>query len=470
MQFNLFEVGALMKLKLICTTTTSLIAMLFIASCSGNDKPVTEAPNTGNEAFETQVAPVSKQPYALSIFGLVDSKVYYVFSDRLNVRSAPSFEDSNIVGALGLNDEVQVLEGVEGTVFVKISILKTNSVIAKSQFYFVSKNYLSSDKNKAREADFSQKYFMIQNIATEKVRVYKKLCNDGRCQHKMLIEANMAAGEKDKDGTRMTVLGSFNITKWTKFYQDAAGIYPSWYDPNYPEVPPPRSSAFSWASYRVLPEGPGKVRGAFGWYTAFVGPKPFSQWTHGTLGWGADKTEFIDITRGFFANLFSDPRSHGCSRVDNETIAFLRQLLPVGTPVLKVYAVESLEDSNLAQYPDKTASWDYILTKNGVRQDGQRSDRAEVLAQNTPKDQWLEEGTYTMNTIPEAKGFKSGAAGASSGRNGNIYGLEDTDMHGIYYVDSGVLSNYQHPEKLVVGGYGKDVYPPFVIAKDRKLP
>jgi hypothetical protein len=209
-----------------------------------------------------------------------------------------------------------------------------------------------------------------------------------------------------------------------------------------------------------------KVRGAFGWYTALVAPNHYAQWTHGTLGWGADKDKYIASTRGFWTNLFMDPRSHGCSRTDNETIAFTRHLIETGAPILKVYAIEGLGDPERTRYTEKTLDWNYIITKNGVRVDGEKSDREQVLGRGTPESQWLEQGTYVADVYPNVEKFKSGRRGAKAGRNGNVYGLDEKDMQGEFLIDEGRLVNYAHPETLTVGGYGRDSFPGFVTIKE----
>jgi hypothetical protein len=447
----------------------SLVLPLVLLGCGHNDNNEQEvqAPHTGNELFEAEKVPLSR--ISMSHFA-VNEKTYYVYTNRLNVRSSAEVRADNLVGALGLNDEVKIVSEVINNDFVQIEVLKSNAKLQSAPAYFVAKDYLSETKNDSRDVASRSKYFMIQNVATETLRVYEKQCDDGRCAHKMILEAEVAVGEKNKDRARMTVLGSFNIAKWVKFYQDGAGLYPSWYDPSYPAVPAPHASVMSWTSAKVLPNKAAKVRGAFGWYTALVAPDSHNQWTHGTLGWGEDKKKYITATHGAMANLFADPRSHGCTRTDNESIAYIRSLLPPGTPVLKVYAVERLADSTRARYSEKEKRWDYIMTKNGVRVDGEIADRDTVLAHNTPKEQWIEQGTYTADVYPDVEEFRSGSKGAKSGKNGNVYGLDTSEMHGVFLIDEGRLVNYAHPTSLQVGGYGRNSFPDFVISKENNLP
>lgn len=311
----------------------------------------------------------------------------------------------------------------------------------------------------------------------------------------MLMETEIVVGE-DRDhyplgtGKGRSVLGSFRITGWTKFYEDSEGHYPAWYKENYPEVPgavihDPRV----WLNQKYMPfnsngKKTGVMRGAFGWYTAFLGPNPFGQWLHGTIGWGADKDFYIKDTKKLFPNIFFDPRSSGCTRNNNEAIAFLRHLVGIGTPVIKIYAKETLYDPTLSRYPDVSAQWNYVLTKTKIKE----ADRYEVLKYlgltgeeldtwwklskdteivldpNNPLLQVLEVGSYQVDIHPDpvkyTPGENMGRFGRKLGRNGNIYGIRSKDMRGLFYVDTGQLENYEHPPKIMdVGGFPDEVSP-----------
>jgi hypothetical protein len=164
-----------------------------------------------------------------------------------------------------------------------------------------------------------------------------------------------------------------------------------------------------------------------------------------------------------------DPRSHGCSRTDNETIAFLRQLLPVRTPLIKIYAREAYIDESRAEYDKQKKEWNYILTKNGVRADGELSDRDEVLRRGTPKADWLEEGTYAFDAYPDAEKFKQGKLGSKSGKNGNVYALKNKDMQGYFFVDAGLLQDYSHPQKIKRGGYPDKLIPEYLLISGKPI-
>lgn len=427
------------------------------------------APHTGDLEEESSFG----NAFPLNSFGNINSlksnlnfdisKTYYVKPARLRVRSGPNL-DSEILGVLARNTEVKLVTGELIGEFIEIEISAEDTGITTSEKYYTAYNYLSLETVEVEEPSFISKHFMIQNIATEKLRVYRRDCTEGVCKNILILETDMAVGE-DVAETR-TALGHYKVRSWHKFYQDGKGIYPSWYDPNFPPTPPAGSGVLKWTKNKYLPDNypQASVRGAFGWYTLKVGPNSYSQWTHGTLGWGSDKKKYIRAAKGFWANLFTDPRSHGCSRTDNESIAYIRELIPVGSKLIKVYAKEAYGDPHLSSYSEHPSYWNYILTKNGVRIDGQRADREHVLSSGTSSSQFIEEGTYEIDSYPEAFAFYSGSSGARKGTNGNVYAFDHEDMQGVFLVDKGQLVNYRHPSSLKVGGYKDQLFPPEVIA------
>jgi len=402
---------------------------------------------------------------------LVDlDQKYYVSTSKLNVRSGEDISSKeNIIGSLRLNDYVRVVsfgDNVDDQM-VEIELIKSKSdVYNSSTKLFVSDKYLATKKTP--KAIFKGRYFVIQNIATERLRVYERECLDNSCPHKMVLEVNMVAGE-NKDGRR-TYLGSYKITRWNKFYQDNAGLYPSWYKEGYPAVPKESKGVLTWLKKKYMPivdgEPKGDMRGAFGWYAGFVGPNSNAQWMHGTIGWGEKSKKFVKRTKGLLANILSDPRSHGCSRVDNMAIAYLKHLLPVGTPIVKVYAKEAFASPSLYRYTSLTNVWDYILTTVP----GDDSDRNFVLRKGISSAKFLEEGTYEMDTYPDLVEYKkAGKLRNRSGKTGNIYNVsaEEFTNTGVYYVDTGLFENYRHPlsPNIKVGGYDDEVIPPFMDVK-----
>jgi hypothetical protein len=276
--------------------------------------------------------------------------------------------------------------------------------------------------------------------------------------------------------------------------------YPSWYKEGSPDVPAPGSSFNQWLKSKYMPldengKPSGSMRGAFGWYAALTAPNAYNQWTHGTIGWGEDKDTYIKQTKKLIANIVSDPRSSGCTRNNNEAIAYIRQMVDAGAPMIKIYAREALYDSSLRDYNESSAQWDYILTKKA----GQKSDRNEVLQSlgitgkeadsffaakragaagiidpKSPLNQILEIGTYTIDTIPTVTpytpGEKLGKFEASRGNNGNVYRVKSKNMsNGLFYIDAGILSGYGHPSAILESsGFEDEETPPWMDIRNIK--
>jgi hypothetical protein len=236
----------------------------------------------------------------------------------------------------------------------------------------------------------------------------------------------------------------------------------------------------------------GHMRGAFGWYTAFVAPEPYGQWTHGTIGWGSDKDYFIKQTKKAWVNLLSSPRSSGCTRNNNEAIAFLREIIDIGAPIIKIYAIEAVLDPTLEKYPETHSKWNYILTKNRA----QKSDRDSVMKElglndqdvdsfweakknggeaildpTSPLNQILEVGSYNLDTHPDVISFTPqekmvGSFSRATGRKGNVYGMKTKEMHGVFYIDAGILSEYAHPNRVLeASGFPDEMTPPWMDIK-----
>ena len=315
---------------------------------------------------------------------VAQSNVFYVATNGLRVRSTPE-DNGKTLGLLSLNERVRVIspELINGK-YVEIQIIRTVNPMQKADKYYVARDHLAEKVVDYKE--FSGKHFVVINVATETLRIYERQCLDNSCPSKMIMETEVVVGEdkdlpKEEKGKGRSILGSYRITGWAKFYQDAEAHYPAWYRDGYPELPEVGAGFNKWFKNRFMPEDAegkthGSMRGAFGWYAGFVGPNPYGQWMHGTIGWGEDKDEYIKKTKKFVTNVVSNPRSSGCTRNNNEAIAFVRQLVDTGTPVIKVYAREALLDQSLSSYNGEIKTWQYILTKKA----GQKSDRAEVLA------------------------------------------------------------------------------------------
>ncbi len=301
------------------------------------------------------------------------------------------------------------------------------------------------------------KYFIVQNIATEKMRVYERCTTSASCAHRLVFQTDMVAGKISGDKSMWTRVGTFKVEKWVKFYEDGAKLYPSWYDDRYPQTPGPGNSFSAWLEKRYMPNGSGEMRGAFGWYAAMVTPNASGQWMHGTIGWGSDEDKYILQTRSFIANVFADPRSHGCTRIENRAVAFAQSFLPAGTDLFRVYALEGMADSQLQSYETQRnpVRFNYILTKEQVRKDNPNSiSRTAVEARlqsgQIQSSDILEEGSYLASQYPQGQGLSGKRA--SSGRSGDTYSLGESAFTGIFLIDEGRFVNYNHPSAMPRGG------------------
>ncbi|MBX2993828.1 MAG: L,D-transpeptidase family protein [Bdellovibrionaceae bacterium] len=392
----------------------------------------------------------------------------YVGADSLNFRKDANTSNDSVVGKLVKRDQVQVLALLESTSpLVKVKIQKSASSLTAGTVGFVAAEYLSKEAPSVSSESGLSKYIVIQNVATERTRIYERCTARPGCPHKMIMETEFVAGRTEGDRSDrnrfITWLGRYKITGWKKFYEDNEGHYPSWYHPEYPQVPYNPSNAQVWFSKSLMPNGQGNMRGAFGWYTAFVGPNANSQWIHGTVGWGAEGDRYIRYTRNFWVNIFSNPRSAGCTRVENRAIAYMREILGPGTEVVRVYALESYMDSSRSDYADQAApaAWNWILTTEGVQQDGPKSSRSSVLARGVPRSRMLETGVYAVDRFPDAQPLDQ-MREARSGKSGNTYSINPAEFQGRYLVDAGLFVNYRHPGSLPRGGFQESQLPDYL--------
>jgi hypothetical protein len=359
--------------------------------------------------------------------------------------------------------------------------------------------------------NFDADVYMVQNVATEKLRVYQRVCKDNSCPPRLILQTDFVAGFKkgDKKFGKRTQVGNYRIFEWHKFYQDRnGGHYPSWYDPKFPMQPDKDDSWSKWFKGEYMPweycstkdgkrlcSHKGMMRGAFGWYTALVEPNyGQDQWTHGTIGWAESSEENIKRAKGedflgAIANTFTSLRSSGCSRVSNPTVAFLRHILPVGTPIIKIYALEKFQDeaSMKKHYnKDATFTWDFALTKDGVRginKNAISAHKQAVDASGVSSERILEEGTFKFKNYPLVTQQKNKSSKCREGdkdrlrsdykklRKGcNLYKIPAKAFVGSFNVDTGTLDGYAHPkaEGIIKGGFKSQKFPSFMNVKNYK--
>jgi hypothetical protein len=382
---------------------------------------------------------------------------------RVCGRRLPDAPCSKETPPLEQNDEVVVVdskpEGKDGK--IKVQVTKSDRPDYPKEPVYVPPQYITDEPFELSTDELNaDRYFVVQNIATEKLRIYER-CKGENCHHRLILETDMVVGQNTKE--RRSLLGSFSITKWFKFYEDNDGSYPSWYNPAYPQAPTAGASVAQWGAKDQLP-GYGSVRGAFGWYTAYLAPNADEQWIHGTWGWGADGDNFIQALRSSPLDKDSRFASHGCTRVENQAIALMREILVPGTKVIRIYARESYANAESKTAVKKAKAWDWILTKSGVNQEnGSRSGRRDVVKGKIKKSDVLEHGSYTPDMNPKAVLLTDNA---NSHENGNSYGLSVNSFQGTFFVDEGrVTSDYEHPKGLEVGGHPDGYLPAVVLSK-----
>lgn len=438
--------------SILCSTLTVLLA--------GNFAGVAQAATSKSENMSS----VEKSSLRVG-------QQYYISGNELNLRSSNSTAAGNIVGKLALNDVVEVYDLLNaGTPLVQVKVVKSALKTDGSANYYVSKDFLSE---KALAIANSSKYFVVQNIASEKTRVYERCTTSPGCAHNMVFETDMVVG-RPEEGTEAnpsaytTWVGHSKISEWVKFYQDGAAHYPHWYraGQDIKSIPGAISDSFS----RMLgarkwmvrgTDGKETIYGAFGWYAAKVTPADDRegmnyQWMHGAIGWGKDGALAIQATRGALLNLMSNPGSAGCTRLENRAIAYLRSLLPVGTDIYRVYAREA--SRNLGRYAgveNNPVTWSYILTTNEAQKSGGlEADAQAVIRKAITIDarNLIEKGTYDVDRYPTVAALNYQEM-PSSGKTGDRYKIDSglkkdagySNFQGYYLVDEGRLVNYKHP-------------------------
>ncbi|MFN7455534.1 MAG: L,D-transpeptidase family protein [Pseudobdellovibrionaceae bacterium] len=400
-------------------------------------------------------------------------RVYYVTTFKLNLRNTKSLSSDSVIGALTTNDQVEIVDPLDSsTPLVRVKVLNSASYSGNHEELYVSSEFLSEAPFTQVKTETGSRYFVIQNVATERTRIYERCTSSPDCPHRLIMETEMVVGRPEgprNDQTRfLTWLGRYRITDWIKFYQDGEAHYPSWYDPRFPQLPPPGANPLKWFDKGLLPnKETGTLRGAFGWFAGLMGPNSNSQWIHGTIGWGADGDKFIQYTRKTWVNMFGNPRSSGCTRLENGAIALTHHLLPVGTEIVRVYAIEGLRDTSLSRYllQREKKPWEFILTTESVRKSNSAtSDRGAVLARGVPESSYLEEGTFHIDQWPDVTPLKRNASWKEriKGNSGNSYGIDESEFQGVFLVDEGRFNGYKHPSSLKVGGMSNRSLPEFL--------
>lgn len=435
------------------------------------------------------------------VLSLQIGQEYFISTEDIQVRSSDSSTSKdNVLGKLKMNDKVEVFEDARpGSELVAVLIKKSRNLNLgnSNQVYFVGKRFLSTTDILTKRSP----YFVIQNVATERTRVYKRCDTSPSCAHQLIFESKMVVG-RPEEGTEKnehafkTMIGHSRISEWIKFYQDGKAHYPFWYKKGQAisSIPPkaPLNSkgqpdgTLSWGkAWQTKVNGQSTIYGAFGWYAAKLYPAVGTygvdaQWMHGTIGWGSDGDAAIELTRSMLLNIFSDPGSAGCTRLSNASISYLRHLLPAGTDIYRVYAREATrenpclsksfwgscrQENILSPYRNLPLSraWSFtMLTDEAQKSGGISADynsiaRSGIVARDGVNV--LERGVYQVDQYPNAV-ESDYRYQPSTGRTGDRYSLDDpfgnnpTQFVGHYLVDEGRFVNYQHPinKKIPMGG------------------
>jgi hypothetical protein len=435
--------------------------VLSLAACGGSKwHEVQKTQETGDIFAEQQRSP-DPQPMKAGDPG-------FVTTDHLPVRRQTTPKTKAPDAHLERNDKVVVTDenpdGDDGS--LQGVVVDTQQPDLKNEKVTIPKGYLAhSPVVPSNEDNSRDKYFMIQNIATQKVRLYRNCVSkdaQGECVHKMVLETDMTAGEDTPDKSRRTILGSYRLEKWFKFYEDHAGFFPSYYAPGLPNLPKAGASLEDWMSPKLLPKKGGVMRGSFGWYTAYLEPNANNQWTHGTFGRGKDGSKFIELVKDPSNENLQDVRSQGCTRVENQAIALFREILPPGTRILKIYAKEGYGSSNLDRYKTSApAQWSWVLTKkNG---DDAPKSGMKYAPSKGHEDEILDRGVYTLDQMPTAIPLDPKSNGRNE-ENGNVYNLPESSLKGVFLIDEGRIAGYSHPKELKVGGMSDHSLPSVVIS------
>lgn len=177
------------------------------------------------------------------------------------------------------------------------------------------------------------KTIILVNIPAQRLWVYKNGAH--------VLTANCRVGEKDhtdnKEGDNSrTRVGEHRLTSWHEKYSNST--YAPW------------TGALFEASL--------KQTGAFGAHTAKFNDR-VGQYVHGTYGSGIVDWAVVNLT-------WIIPGSHGCVRVRNNDITSIRDVAPIGSQVVKVYALrEGTQDA-----PPSSATYSNIYGYSDVAENG----------------------------------------------------------------------------------------------------
>ena len=426
----------------------AMTVLACLSACGTAKWQETKSTHTGDPVMEQQVAPPRGN--------LEPGSTGYISSDRLRGLDNPDQQGEDAPVVLEKNDSIEIMDATpQGTEqLVKVRPKNTKNPGVPHSPIYVPQKYVADKPIPLSTDDISaDRYVVVQNIATETLRVYEHCTETPGCANKLILETDMVVGQDTPNHELRTRTGVYRIESWAKFYEDNQRLYPSWMAPGAPAMPGAGQSLAAWTNPALIPKGYSNegARGAFGWFTAKIGPNAGEQWTHGTWGLAADGDKFIQAVR----QLKNDERiaSHGCTRVENQAIALMHEILPAGTKVIKVYAREAFADADYSSQQIPRRTWDWTMTSEGAMTSGRK-----MSASKNPAGRVIDQGRYT----PENK---------AHALSGNIYGVSESEMSGVFFVDEGRLENYKNPASIPNGGFGeRNGLPSSVVARGTVAP
>ncbi len=130
---------------------------------------------------------------------------------------------TGVTGLVGLN----LLTELDFSKYDVVAIDRNAHNIALARKIFPKARFIVSDVTKKGfwQQEFKDAYCVIELQAQIASPEKKPYYDNNVDSVKMILETDIAVGEKTSEGERMTALGSFNILQWQKFYQNGGEVY-----------------------------------------------------------------------------------------------------------------------------------------------------------------------------------------------------------------------------------------------------
>lgn len=186
---------------------------------------------------------------------------------------------------------------------------------------------------------------LVINIPAQDYALYREgaLVMKGNCR----VGENRHSDFEGTDKCSKTRVGEYKITGWREKYSNKS--YEAW-----------NGDIFTWDMIT-------DQKGAFGAHCGKLND-PAAQWVHGTYGNG--------LVDDFVINFNIIQGSHGCVRFTNDDISRIRELCPIGSKVVRIYATRQggREFRNGYEYEDVVENGSFDL------------ERGELVGYRHPRD------------------------------------------------------------------------------------